>query len=305
MRRSTQQTKILTQGKITGSKESFQTADLILFLHPNPNQIFVQQSINKFHSMNDDDDDDDDAGRNLLAPPTSLLKGAKNDEAQNAGWRLLLFQFLLFSVVILLVVVTTMPLDTSTGSTTWLPPKTTSMPNVRPSSVTTPCGSSSSIPTLKELQSYLHFAYAAFCPDDDLWNWTCEWCHQEELPANTIREQLYFHVTAIVYNDTTKTRGFVGFLPSQQLLVASFRGSDAGANWILDLTPGTSRDFYNVTVHKGWVEAYRALRGQLWKGLEAAHVQCPKCRSFVTTGHSLGAAIRYEYYQENEPIHDL
>jgi len=240
-----------------------------------------------FQSEHDTLSGDDDGGRKqdiaigtaAMSPfvRMSLQQGAK--EQQQNGWRFLLLRCISFLVGILLVLSSAR--FYSTGSAIW--PQQIIQPSmhVRTSSMSM----DSSFPTLDGLLSYLHFAYAAFCRDGDLQNWTCEWCQQQNVSE--------FQVTSIVYNETTKTRGFVGFLPSQQLIVASFRGSDAGANWILDLKVGTTRDFYNVTIHKGWVQAYMALRDQLWKGLNEAHVKCPSCTTFVTTGHSLGAAIRY------------
>lgn len=140
--------------------------------------------------------------------------------------------------------------------------------------------SPSSVPSMDEIVSYVHLAYAAFCPEDTLQKWTCLWCLDED-----------FQISSVLYNETTQTRGFVGFNPSKNLIVASFRGSQGNANWILDLEPGTTNDFYGVTVRKGWVTAYDALREQLWVALHQIHELCPTCATFVTTGHSLGAAI--------------
>lgn len=138
-----------------------------------------------------------------------------------------------------------------------------------------------SVPSIKELRSYLHFAYAAFCPADTLQDWTCPWCLDDQ-----------FQITSILFNETTKTRGFVGFDPSRNITVASFRGSHGNVvNWWLDLEPGTTTEFYNVTIRKGWVLAYQALREQLWEALHQTQSRCPSCDTFVTTGHSLGAAI--------------
>lgn len=139
---------------------------------------------------------------------------------------------------------------------------------------------SSSVPTIEELYSYVHLTYAAFCPEDALQNWTCIWCSDQD-----------FQFISVLYNETTQTRGFVGYIPAKNLTVASFRGSQGNANWILDLEPGTTKSFYDVTVRAGWVSAYEALRVQLLEALHQTHEQCPSCTTFVTTGHSLGAAI--------------
>ena len=140
--------------------------------------------------------------------------------------------------------------------------------------------SPSSVPPLNELFSFVHLAYAAFCPEDSLQNWTCPWCLDQD-----------FQMTSVLYNETTQTRGFVGYKTSQDIIVASFRGSQGNTNWILDLEPGTTNDFHGVTVRKGWVSAYEALREQLLEALHEIHKLCPTCATVVTTGHSLGAAI--------------
>lgn len=139
-----------------------------------------------------------------------------------------------------------------------------------------------SIPSIPELQSYVQLSYAAFCPDAELRNWTCQWCVEEG-----------FQVTDVLYSETTKTKGFVGYDQSRKLIVASFRGSYGHVeNWWLNLRFGsTSKDFHNVTIRTGWWKAYEALQEQYWEALQQTHERCPSCTTLVTTGHSLGAAI--------------
>lgn len=71
--------------------------------------------------------------------------------------------------------------------------------------------------------------------------------------------------------------------------IVSFRGSDNGPNWILDLEPG-KRDFHGTTVHKGWKQGFDILAPQMYAALAKVIAACPLCETrVIVTGHSLGA----------------
>jgi hypothetical protein len=53
---------------------------------------------------------------------------------------------------------------------------------------------SDTVPPLDALYSSLYYAYAAFCPDGPLLAWNCTWCTHNPT----------FHITALLYNDTTQ-----------------------------------------------------------------------------------------------------
>jgi hypothetical protein len=137
-------------------------------------------------------------------------------------------------------------------------------------------------PSNSSLYASLFLAYSAFCPSSRLLAWTCSWCVEPLLQS--------FVPVAVLFNTTYDTRGYVAFSVAEQLIVVSFRGSNAKKNWWLDLDPRTTKAFRNTTVHAGWLSGFEELRTQMYNAIAIAEKACPDCNSFLVTGHSLGAA---------------
>jgi len=131
---------------------------------------------------------------------------------------------------------------------------------------------------------YLYFAYAAFCPKEQLESWNCQWC--DKVP----NVQTY----AVLESNLTDTYGYVG-LWNDSTIILSFRGTVGAYNWYLDFDPVVIyplKDHPNVAFHKGWWEGYQALRPQIMDAVQEIIETNPKKKfNFLCTGHSLGAAL--------------
>lgn len=103
-----------------------------------------------------------------------------------------------------------------------------------------------------------------------------------------------FVVTSIIYDVSTDTEGFIGYLPSDNSIYVTFRGSSSILNWISDLdvfkTPYTSYPECNCQVHKGFYAAEQKVIGDVITEVKRLRGIYPTA-SIKITGHSLGAAL--------------
>jgi hypothetical protein len=74
---------------------------------------------------------------------------------------------------------------------------------------------------VKKSQEYAVFASVAYCPRTCLENWSCKTSAHETLTD----------VSYIVYN-LTQAPGYIGYSPSRNAIIVSFRGSQNTPNWI-------------------------------------------------------------------------
>lgn len=103
-----------------------------------------------------------------------------------------------------------------------------------------------------------------------------------------------FVVTYVIYDSGTDTEGFIGYLPSDNSIYVTYRGSSSILNWISDLdafkTPYSSYPECNCQVHKGFYTAeQKVIAGVISevKRLRGIYPSSP----IKVTGHSLGAAL--------------
>jgi predicted lipase len=128
----------------------------------------------------------------------------------------------------------------------------------------------------------LWFAYAAFCPESRLSNWSCEWCTPNASTG-----------AIVVQSALTGTYGYATV--ANDTIVVSFRGSNNVQNWIVDINAEQfvpwPQSMPDVHVHRGFYDGYDALRPQVHAAVDAIVAACPTCTEILCTGHSLGAAL--------------
>ena len=137
---------------------------------------------------------------------------------------------------------------------------------------------------LSTVNSTLHLAYSAFCPQEDLKTWSCIWCQPDTTPAVELVQYLS--------NDKFGTQGYVGIDETSKRIIVAFRGSYNIPNDIEDalffLSPFDKEP--TVKVEHGFQVAYNSVREDMLAGVKSAREACPDC-SITFTGHSLGAAM--------------
>lgn len=103
-----------------------------------------------------------------------------------------------------------------------------------------------------------------------------------------------FVVTQVLHNPAKDTQGYVGYLPSDQSIYITFRGSESINNWITNLnafkTAYASWPECNCQVHKGFYEAEQAILPIVLTAVKSLKTKFPNYK-IKLTGHSLGAAL--------------
>ena len=131
----------------------------------------------------------------------------------------------------------------------------------------------------------LHLSGAAYCGVQSVEDWTCSFC--SEVPG--------FQPYGVEYNSTTDMLAFVGYLPSTNSVIISFRGTSLTSilDWVEDL------NFFAVSaicpgcqVHEGFLAAYYSIRDATVEYVHAATKAHPGAE-VVITGHSLGGALAF------------
>lgn len=129
-------------------------------------------------------------------------------------------------------------------------------------------------------------AFAAYCPLEKIQNWTCKFC--------TMGTGGYT-VTAVTQDKSLGAAGYVAYTTQpEKRIIISFRGSQEKdiESWVTDFKFIPKKVPWlpdPIEAHRGFLDAYLALRPALLTGLHAAQAACPDCNVSVT-GHSLGAA---------------
>ncbi|EDQ84946.1 uncharacterized protein MONBRDRAFT_29759 [Monosiga brevicollis MX1] len=131
-------------------------------------------------------------------------------------------------------------------------------------------------------RGYLAHSWAAYCPPEQLANWSCYWCQD-----NGTR------LVDTVYDNRSRLYGYVAYNPINSTIIVSFRGSSNVANWLYDFdTIRVTLNDTDVHLHAGFYAAWTGVRGQV--NSMVAHVVmtlCPTCNRIINVGHSLGAAV--------------
>jgi len=136
--------------------------------------------------------------------------------------------------------------------------------------------------------TFLHLAGAAYCPQSSIWGWNGT-VHTAAVPG--------FQVEAVLYEATSDTQAFVGYLPSQDAVVISYRGTVESSlkNWIEDLSAWKTKTNFpgcggNCEVHSGFFDDYQGLQAAIHPKIEESVSRHPGSAIWIT-GHSLGAAM--------------
>ena len=99
-------------------------------------------------------------------------------------------------------------------------------------------------------QEFVHYAAAAFCDDRCIPDWNCK-----------ITEK--YPLTDILYIDhpVSKIHGYVGYRPTNNQIIAAFRGTDGWRNWIEDANfeKVDFPDCLDCEVHAGFYAAFMSV----------------------------------------------
>lgn len=105
-----------------------------------------------------------------------------------------------------------------------------------------------------------------------------------------------FVYTKTIYNPDKDTEGFVGYLPSDNAIYVSFRGSSSLENWETNLNalqaPYVAWPECNCEVHNGFQAAADAVAWDVINEVQRLHDLYPTY-AIKTTGHSLGGALAH------------
>lgn len=103
-----------------------------------------------------------------------------------------------------------------------------------------------------------------------------------------------FVVTSVVSDTASDTEGYIGYLPSDQSIYVTFRGSSSIRNWVTNLnafkTAYTSYPDCNCQVHQGFYSAEQKVLPTILSEVKRLKGLYPSYKVKVT-GHSLGAAL--------------
>jgi len=131
----------------------------------------------------------------------------------------------------------------------------------------------------------LYFAYGAYCPEANLEKWNCKWC----------KEHTDFEIHSVIETGYVQwhLQAFMGYDPSGDQIVVSFRGSHNFLNWVDDFQvwqkeyPGIPGAY----VHEGFYNAWQDLSSKgMLKDYQELVAKYPGKKT-LSTGHSLGAAV--------------
>jgi len=133
------------------------------------------------------------------------------------------------------------------------------------------------------LKTIVFYAYATYCPDNQLLAWNCYWCFRGTSTKVTD-----------IFNDTaTNTFGYAGI--SANMIVVAFRGTriDSLQNWITDLESGHHIPYPPVAgaeIGQGFYDAYLTIHTSVVAAVKRLVAKYPGYTVLVT-GHSLGGAL--------------
>ena len=137
---------------------------------------------------------------------------------------------------------------------------------------------------VKDANNTLHLAWASYCNETALRDWSCEWC-QDEIETE---------ITAYLKDTKAGTQGFVGVDKANNRIVVAYRGSYNFANTVEDMKFWMTKFPYSsekLEVDSGFFQAYDSLRASTMSAVQTAQSSCPTCDEILITGHSLGASM--------------
>ncbi|XP_065179906.1 uncharacterized protein LOC135810344 [Sycon ciliatum] len=138
----------------------------------------------------------------------------------------------------------------------------------------------------KKMIWYSAIAYHTRTP---LTGWRCQACQNVLVKGFKLLERIYFKPLHLV--------AYVGFDPKLSALVVAFRGTDGpnAKNWFkvnLKIGKRTPTGLFTSAgkVHRGFYNAYMALRSRVWDLVRRGRAMYRTSRVYVT-GHSMGGAL--------------
>ena len=103
-----------------------------------------------------------------------------------------------------------------------------------------------------------------------------------------------FQISYEIFDDSSDTHGFIGYLPSMNTIYVSFRGSESISKWITNIDaikkPYPPCESEGCEVHKGFYLASETVKSQIVEQVQELVNKYPSANVEVT-GHSLGAAL--------------
>jgi hypothetical protein len=137
-----------------------------------------------------------------------------------------------------------------------------------------------------------YLSKSTFCNRSEIAEWTCPVCALIPGMVDVV----------VAHNETTGGQGFVGYLPSSNVVVVAFRGSDDTQNWIFDFDtfftdyPNADCTVFNggaqCKVHQGFHDVYGTVKDVVLAQTATLMVKYGSSSpGILVTGHSLGAAV--------------
>lgn len=129
-------------------------------------------------------------------------------------------------------------------------------------------------------KDYAKFSSLAYCPSTCIKSWSCKGA------TETLTEVSYFSSAA------TLAGGYIGYSPSRNLVIISFRGTTNIMNWMEDghFVKQPYMHCYLCEVHSGFMEDYLAVASTISNKLTSILAKYPSA-TVLSTGHSLGGAL--------------
>ncbi|KAK5575806.1 hypothetical protein RB653_006940 [Dictyostelium firmibasis] len=131
-------------------------------------------------------------------------------------------------------------------------------------------------------ESFVQYAYAAYCYGPDIQNWNCTTC--KNIPG--------FNIISAIFNITTNTQAYVGYTNNQ--VIVSFRGSMDVDSWITNFKflETIYPPYPQAKVHDGFYKGWASVSSQVKSSIDMALAKCgSNCQQIWVVGHSLGAAL--------------
>lgn len=146
---------------------------------------------------------------------------------------------------------------------------------------------------VQKSREYAVFASVAYCPRTCLENWSCKSSEHDPLTD----------VTYIVFN-LTQAPGYIGYSPSRNAIILSFRGSQNLQNWIENLNFEKVPYVFclRCEIHAGFYADYTAVEAAVNSKVQSLLSKYPTAK-LVATGHSLGGALATIAAMELKRIH--
>jgi hypothetical protein len=140
-----------------------------------------------------------------------------------------------------------------------------------------------------------HSAWNQTQAEISLWLSAAASCGWDKVQSHTFKgPSTGFVVTQVLHNPSKDTQGYVGYLPSDQSIYITFRGSESIKNWISNLdalkASYSSWPECNCEVHKGFYAAEQAIFPTVLSAVKSLKTKFPNYK-IKLTGHSLGAAL--------------